>query len=331
MPSFCYHWEIILAPSSHGVSAVPPVFKSRLRLRHLELFRNVCELHSLRKASDASNMTQPAATKLIQELEDMFGVPLFQRDRRGMRLTQHGELVRRHFDVVMADVGNMCADVNLFASGGRGVVRLGIIPSLSPALLAASINELLTAHPQVHLQLQEAATNDLMQELARNNLDIIFGRILHVQHAENLRVTKVYTESFDIVCAKGHPLASQTTLAWKELAQERWVLPATGTPLREMAENMFTAQGVLRPVVAVASSSFHHMRYLLASGHLVGVLPRSIAVQAEADGDLVRLRPHHRAKFSPISLIARKDLEQPPLIEEFERIVTRVARALNLG
>lgn len=315
---------------SHAEARVPAVFKSRLRLRHLELFRHVYELHSLRKAADACSMTQPAATKLIQELEAMFGVALFERDRRGMRATHHAELIKRHFQVVMADVGNMCATLDLLARGETGIVRLGIIPSLSSSLLARAANELLAEHPNVHLQLAEGATNELMSELVRNNLDLIFGRVLSSGHARNLRVTKVYTESFEVVCAREHPLARQASVTWKELAMERWVLPAQGTPLREMAEHMFTAQGVLRPVVSVASSSFHQMRYVVAAGRLVGVLPRSIARQAEIDGDIARLRPRHRAKFAPISLISRKDFEQPPLIGKFERIVLQAASDLGL-
>ncbi len=61
----------------------------------------------MRKAATASYMTQPAATKLIHELEEMFRVVLFQRNRRGMQLTPHGEILRRHIGIVMADIGNI--------------------------------------------------------------------------------------------------------------------------------------------------------------------------------------------------------------------------------
>ena len=111
------------------------MIKSRLRLKHLEVFRNVCELHTIRKAATASNMTQPAATKLIHELEEMFRVVLFQRNRRGMQLTPHGEILRRHIGIVMADIGNISAELDLFTRGGGGHIRLGILPSLSSALL----------------------------------------------------------------------------------------------------------------------------------------------------------------------------------------------------
>lgn len=310
--------------------ALPPAFRTRLRMKHLELFRHICELRSLRKASEAANMTQPAATKLVQELEDMFGARLFHRDRLGMRPTGSGEMVRRHIAVLLADVGHMVSEVKLFASGGSGLIRLGIIPSLAPRLLAKSMNELLAAHPQARFQLREGATDELLNGLALNELDIIFGRVLHAAPARNLRLTNIYTETFDIVCGRQHPLARKAAVTWKDLAQEHWVLPASGTPLREMAESMFSTHGGLRPVVAVASSSFQQMRFVIAAGQLLGILPRSLAKRGQAEGDLVLLRQVERVKFAPISLILRKDVEQPPLVEEFARVVRGAARSLRL-
>lgn len=315
----------LTSPSSY--SLVNSVIRSRLRLKHLELFRHVCEFQTIRKAAIATNMTQPAATKLIHELEDMFKVVLFQRTRRGMHLTQHGEVLRRHIGIVMSDISNISADLDNFTQGGGGVIRLGILPSLSPELLAGAINKLLDAFPGARLELQEGTTDELLSQLIRNDLDIIFGRILHVGQPKNLRVTKVYTEVFDIVCSAQHPLADQEEVRWRDLAHERWVLPAIGSPLREIAESMFSARGNLRPVVAVASSSFHQMRYVIAAGQLLGVLPHSIAEKAQDEGDLVILRPKQAGKVAPISLIARNDIELHPVIKSFERMVIEAARA----
>ncbi|WP_066709803.1 LysR substrate-binding domain-containing protein [Curvibacter delicatus] len=314
-------------PRSETVQAV---IRSRLRLKHLEVFRNVCELHTMRKAATASNMTQPAATKLIQELEDMFHVVLFQRNRRGMQVTPHGEILLRHIGVVMTDIGNITAELDLFTRGGGGTIRLGILPSLSPELLARSVNALLAAHPRAHFSVHEGTTDELLGELTRNNLDITFGRMLHAGQPANLRVTKVYTEAFDIVCGRHSPLAGQEDVNWRELASAQWVLPETGSPLREIADSMFTARGNLRPVVAVASSSFHQMRYVIAYGDLLGVLPHSIAESGLLAGDLVVLRPKQAARVAPISLFARSDFEQAPVVAAFERIAIDTARAMHL-
>jgi len=321
--------EKAMAQQRLAGGSVPAVFKSRLRMKHLELFRNLCELHSLRKAAEASSMTQPAATKLIQELESMFGVPLFERDRRGMRPNAHGDLIKRHFNVVMSDVGHMCDELALYASGGAGVVRLGIVPSLSAQLLARITDDLLSAHPNVRLELTEGATDRLMEGLRRNDLDLIFGRILDRARISELRVVEVYTESFEVVSAAGHPLARKARVSWEDLSQARWILPATGSPLRDMAEQLFTGRGILRPVVSVEYSSFHQMRYVIAGSQLIGLLPTSVALQGEAQGDIARLSPAERARFAPISLISRQDFEQPPVVRQFEAIVLRAARDLG--
>jgi len=316
--------------SSSRASNVQPVIKSRLRLKHLEVFRNVCELHTIRKAAAASNMTQPAATKLIHELEDMFRVVLFQRNQRGMQLTPHGEILRRHTGILMADIGNISADLEQFANGGGGLIRLGILPSLSSNLLAQSINRLIESHPRAHFSITEGTTDELLRALVANDLDITFGRLLHAGLPGNLRVTKVYTEAFDIVCGRNHPLAAQDDVKWKDLARECWALPAVGSPLREIADSMFTSRGDLRPVVAVASSSFHQMRYVIAAGNLLGVIPHSIAERASVDGDLVVLRPKQAAKVAPISLIARSDIELAPAVAAYELIALQTASALDI-
>jgi len=316
--------DVAREESVHGV------IKSRLRLKHFEVFRNVCTLQTIRKAAAASNITQPAATKLIQELEDMFQVVLFQRNRRGMQLTKYGDILRRHIGIVMADIGNIRADLDQSARGAGGVIRLGILPSLSPVLLARAINTLLETLPCIQFLVHEGTTDALLDALRQNDLDIVFGRALHAGHPVNLRVTRVYAETFDIVCGKQHPMAKQAHVKWQDLACARGVLPVLGTPLREIADSMFTATGNLRPAAAVACGSFHHMRYVIAAGQLLGVLPHSMAQKGSFDGDLVILHPEHTAKVAPISLFVRSDFQPSPAVVAFERIIIESAKTLKL-
>ncbi|WP_213956653.1 MULTISPECIES: LysR substrate-binding domain-containing protein [unclassified Variovorax] len=304
--------------------------QGRLKLKHLELFRHVCELQTLRKAADTSSMTQPAATKLIQDLEDMLGVQLFERDRRGMKLTQYGVVVRRHIAILQADIGNMTREVEAVADGASGHIRLGILPSLASELLARSVERTIVQWPRVRFSMQEGATTELLASLARNDLDLCFGRVLDATQAKSLRVMNVYTESFAIVCGTASPLARRRKVGWDELARGRWVLPAAGTPLRELTDNLFTRQGVLRPEVAVESSSFEKMRHVIARTSLLGVLPRSIALQGKVARDLMLLGPELSGDFSPISLLFRSEVEQPPLVEHFAEIVRESAAQLKL-
>lgn len=307
------------------------VFAGRLKLKHLALFRSVCELGTVRKAADASAMTQPAATKLIQELEAMCGVTLFQRDRGGMRTTLFGDVVRRHVDILLADIDNLRADVDMLASGMSGCIRLGVVPSLSQSLLATSVARTLALRPMLRFETQEGSTNDLLARLKRNELDLIFGRILDAEQAEGLRVIRVYAESFAIVCAAGHALSARRSVPWSELSKCRWVLPPTGTPMRQLVDGIFTRAGALHPHAAVEGSSFERMRSLIQASDLLGVVPRSMALAGKASGELVLLKPGVGDDFAPISLIARGDIDPSPIATLFAQVVLETAVSMKLS
>jgi DNA-binding transcriptional LysR family regulator len=314
------------------MSAIPwRSLLARLRFKHLELFRAVCEHRTLRRAAEASAMTQPAATKLVREMEDMLGVPLFERDRRGMHLTVHGEMLARHVGIVLADLAKLSHDIALSAAGATGQIRLGIIPSLNAELLARAMAQLLRRWPELRFSIKEGAASELLGYLGRNELDLCFGRVLSMQGRAELRVIDVYTEPFAIVCSAGHALARRRAPAWDQLARGHWALPAAGTPLRELIDNLFTSNASPRPIVAVETSDFEKMRFIIARTELFGVLPRSVALRGKADGGLAILKASVGDDFAPVSLILRKGIHQSVQVEEFVRSVGATAAALKLA
>jgi len=318
-------------------------FTNRLRMRHIELFEKVCELQSLRKAAVACNMTQPAATKLIQELEDMFAVRLFHRSKQGMTLSYYGETVMRHASTLMADVGHMQREITLISRGAVGHIRLGIIPSLSPDLLASSIATTIARYPGVRITIEEGLTTELISRLLRNELDLAFGRILDLETAKNLRVTNVYDEKFSVVCRAGHPLADMPNADWSILASQPWILPPSGSPMRALVDNLFTQHSVLRPSIAVECNAFDKSRQLIAQTDMLGVVPSSLVLPGnggnegsskgsnKGNNELAVLRPTLGFNFAPISLISRRQAEQVPVAKEFVKTVQHTATLLGLG
>src|ERR1700733_3335267 len=128
-------WSYVFHFGIDGEVDVPitPITKplsSRLRLKHLQLVRKVFEQHTLRAAAEASNMSQSAATKLLQEVEEMYAVSLFHRSKHGMKPTPYGDIVKRHIGILLADMERMEQEIAVVAQGGFGRVRLGILPSV---------------------------------------------------------------------------------------------------------------------------------------------------------------------------------------------------------
>ncbi|HVZ42343.1 MAG TPA: LysR substrate-binding domain-containing protein [Ramlibacter sp.] len=303
---------------------------ARLRLKHLELFRHVAEQQTLRRAAQLCHITQPAATKLIQEVEELFGGKLFVRDRRGMRLTAEGEVMRRHVGVLMADLERMGQELALVRAGGEGHIRLGVLPSLAPGLLTRSIDRMLQAHPRVRITIREAATNQLLDAVERNELDLTFARMQEKSRAVGVRIVKVYSEPFAVVIRRGHALdRRRTRRMWDDLSNASWVLPERGTPMRAMVDGLFTSHGALRPEAAVECTTLEKVADLVAGSDMVGVLPRSFARHGERGSKLVLLKDD--ILFAPTSLVTRAHEEHPPVMEEFIRKVQQAAEELGFG
>lgn len=302
----------------------------RLKLRHLEVFRSVCQHGSVRRASEAVNIAQPAATKLIHDLENMLGVQLFVRNRRGMVLTPHGELVRRHASVLFADVASLHDEVEALSQGQSGVLRLGVLPSLNAQLFAKSISRVLTRWPAVRITVREGATNELLSLLARNELDVSFARVLGIAQAKSLVTVPVYDEAFCVACAANHPFAVRPSVRWSDLVKAGWALPVEGTPLRQLVDGIFARNRILRPQAMVECSGYEHIRHIVVHSTLIGVLPRALAMQASSQGEIVILRARLDGDVLPISLVYRKDIEPSRLTIAYVEMAMELARSEHL-
>jgi DNA-binding transcriptional LysR family regulator len=122
---------------------------SRLRLRQLRLVLALAEFGSLRRAADDIGMTQPAATKMLHEIESLLGVGLFERLPRGMRATAFGETVIYYARMVFAELSGMREELVALESGNLGRVAVGAIPALASGLLTRTIATLKQSHPRL--------------------------------------------------------------------------------------------------------------------------------------------------------------------------------------
>lgn len=117
-------------------------------MRHLQLMLALSESPSLRQAAEGLALTQPAATKSLQELEDVLGVSLFTRHARGLDPTVSGKAVMRYARVVFADMDELREELVAIQAGDVGKVRVGAVMAPAPDLLTHVIVKLKQAHPR---------------------------------------------------------------------------------------------------------------------------------------------------------------------------------------
>ncbi|MDF2642975.1 MAG: LysR family transcriptional regulator [Pseudomonas sp.] len=296
---------------------VANVIHSRLRLRQLRLMLALQELGSLRRAADHIGMTQPAATKMLHEAEDLLGVELFERLPRGMRPTPFGETVIYYARMVFAELSGMREELVALESGNLGRVAVGAIPALASGLLTRTIAHLKDSHPRLSMSIQVDTSDVLVQALLQDQLDIVLGRIPSGARAEELIFDSLGEEALCVIAGAQHPLAHADNLNWAELQNMTWVLQQHPSPMRSIINQVFHNARVDIPSSIVETTSIMTLLSLVQQTDMLGVTPLSV-VEDYPGRDLLAVLPiDFEARLPPYGLITRRHRIQSSAMQAF--------------
>lgn len=167
---------------------------TRLKLRQLRLLVAVGQHGSIQNAAHDLNISQPAATKMIQDLEVDFEVKLFDRTNRGVVPTVFGESLIRHGKLIFAQVSNAAQELDDLNEGNSGRVVVGTLLAASPSLLPMAIELLLEDRPKVAIKIVEGTNEVLMPGLLSGEIDMVVGRLPSHRHRENITQEKFFDE-----------------------------------------------------------------------------------------------------------------------------------------
>src|SRR6266702_5805530 len=203
----------------------PWYVRTRLKTRQLLLLVALDEEGNIHRAADALSMSQPAASKLLRELEEMLDAPLFERMPRSMRPTLYGEVMIRHARSVVGSLDQAREEVLALKSGLLGRVAVGTITSPAVSLLPAAIAQVKHHHPGLSVSVEIDSSNVLLESLAQDKLDLVIGR-LSVEHDKlHLRYEPLAEEQALAVARSGHPLLAAQSLTLADVVDASWVVP----------------------------------------------------------------------------------------------------------
>lgn len=282
---------------------------NRLRMRQVALILAVGEHGTLRKASAELGMTQPAATKMIQELESALGQKLFERVGRGQKLTPAGTSVLGYFTGMRGTIAAMTGELAELQLGSSGRLSVGSIMAPSPTLLTHAIIALKKAYPLLSVDVTLDTSDRLFELLREGVLDVAIGRVRGDQWADYV-FTPLENEELAIVVGVHHPLAKKKSVAFASLLDYPWILQPTGSPMREVLEQEFRMQQAPLPRGLIETASILTTTNLIAETEMIGVVPASIADTYAEHGLLKVLPCHIQHKMESFGSITRKDRPQ---------------------
>jgi DNA-binding transcriptional LysR family regulator len=217
---------------------------NRLRdatLRQLQLFDSAARTLSFSKTSEALHVSQPAVSMQMKQLEDLAGVPLFDRIGRRLHLTAAGEELARWVREVLRVLEQ--ADDALAALKGLRGGRIRVAVTSTAKYFAPKLIALFTArHPEVELRLFVNNRESVVQVLAANEVDLaIMGR----PPAELETVAAPFADHpFVVIAAPEHPLAGKRSVPLSAFAGETFLVREPGSGTRAAMERFFAEHGV---------------------------------------------------------------------------------------
>lgn len=286
---------------------------TRLRFRHLRLISELRRGGSLRAAAQALNLTQPALSKALGELEGAFGFALFTRTARGVTPTAQGEVAVRGAEVLLAELAHLRVEV---AAGSSvvAVVRVGAPPFVAQGYLPAVLARLVQRDPPVQVQLLEERVPLLLEALGAGRLDALvtsYPAQMPELGGVQLQFEKLFDAEFFVIAPPGHPVTRARQVDWQRLAAEPWVMPAPSSMLRRLIDQGFLQAGLVPPVPVVESTSPVTNVQLVAAGIGLSAAPAATVRHELAIGRIKRVRVAPAIAPGPVALIWRAGVANP--------------------
>jgi DNA-binding transcriptional LysR family regulator len=255
-----------------------------LRTRHLDVLLAVAAEGSMQRAAQRIHLTQPAISKLVREMETMFGAALFERSKRGVTLTDCGRALATRAEYLLNDVARTREEITAIANGTLGVLRIGALPVVESTLLPESLMALRRVAPAVHIRVQDGTGAALLGALRCGELDCVIGRLDVEASGGGLQAERLLQLQIRVVVRKQHPLAGRKRVTLDELAAYPWVLPQPGAPIRTVVDGLFLTAGLPAPRPVVESTSIRLNYELVRASDMIGMMPEDAAAAYASRG-----------------------------------------------
>ncbi|MGH8877273.1 MAG: LysR family transcriptional regulator [Stackebrandtia sp.] len=266
--------------------------------RHLTTFREVIRAGSYSAAARSLGYTQPAITQQMRALEREAGTVLFTRVRRRMRLTEAGEALARHAEIILDKLSDAGGQLEAYGRLRCGTVRLCAFPSANATLVPDALARITANHPGIHVELQEDEPPESLWRLVHGDCDLTLAFTypgMREAIPDEVVEIPLLEDQLTVVLPAGHQLARRQSVKLSDLACERWIagcLRCRANLLHECAEQGFA------PDIAFTTDDNLVVQSLVAKGLGIAMMPGLVF-------DFLR---HRRITVRPLEPASRRQV-----------------------
>jgi DNA-binding transcriptional LysR family regulator len=276
-----------------------------MRLQQLQLLLTLARTGSMRASAEAMNVTQPALTKALKQLEEEFGANLVLRSPKGVRLSPAGEMLAARAATVVREIDRAKEEMAALTQHTQVTLNVGVSPAAALVLAANTISGFQSRWPEARIHLVDALYPKALQQLRSGELDLALGPLPAGGLGRDLHARALIASPTVIVARKGHRLASARSL--DDLQGANWLLTGPRLGPGDPVHLGFAQRGLAAPRVALECESMATLLAVLPRMDTLTLLPRRFYEEHGPRMGLVMLDLQEHLPATTIHIISRAD------------------------
>jgi LysR family hydrogen peroxide-inducible transcriptional activator len=261
-----------------------------MELHQLRYVAAVARTANFSRAAEQCHVSQPSLSQQIKKLEGELGERLFDRMKRRVRLTSHGEIFLRRAARILEEVNAVKREATDAQDLLRGTLTIGVLPTIAPYLLPKVMAQFTEKYTGVEIVVQEDTTARLLKHALDYEID--FALASQPIQDERLAIKGLFSEELLLALPPGHPLVRKRTVAVADLEGEQFIVMKEGHCLGDQVLGFCDRRDV-KPKISFRSSQLETVQAFVASGLGISLIPAMAARRKSKN------LPEYRSLHSP--------------------------------
>ena len=297
----------------------------RITMSELRSLLAIKSAGTLTRAATALQVSQPALSQQLREIENKLGMPLFVRHRRGLEPTQVGHVMLRLAAAMGVDLNIAAQELAVATRDDVAVLRVGSMAVTSAGLLAVALGRFAAQSPDTQVVLMEGPRETLLEHLRHRRIDVFIGRLPDANEATDLDRETLLLDGAVVIAAARHPLGRRSRLSLGQLLTADWILPAEDTSFHQQIAASLRAAGLTTPLARIHSYSMLAIPAVVSTSELLGFLPTSMFASGAMSSGLQRLAVDFDWHASPVGVMTRRESHMDEQVSQLLTLLRSVA------
>jgi DNA-binding transcriptional LysR family regulator len=292
----------------------------QLNFHQLHIFQMVATHLSFSRAAEAMEITQPAVSIQVQELEKFLGITLFHRRPRGLRITEAGDAVLAYSQQIFALSSQLVDTVQEMEDLQTGHLVLGASTTPGEYVLPLVVGRFRQVYPGIHVELVIGNTRTIIQRILDRDMDLGMVGDHVEEHSNELEMVDFQDDEIVMVAAPSHPAASMVNPTVEQIVDHGLIMREEGSATRLSAERLLRELGVV-PKIAIELGSNQAVKQAASACGGIGIISR-LGITAELKANMLTVLDVQGWECRrPLTLIQPKDRYLSPSQRAFREFL----------